>query len=162
VARWAAVLVLVLALAGCATETGVSSGATVSVYLSAPLRGPEGGAGRALCASAKSTLTQAGGKAGNLNVRLRCLDAAGPAGPWTLARVGANARRAVEDSTTVAYVGEPDPRARRQSRPILEEADIAEVTAGSGSAAIRRILAAIEDADSSSLRESVSDSLSGS
>jgi branched-chain amino acid transport system substrate-binding protein len=150
-----------LAVAGCGTETGVSSGATVSVYLSAPLQGAEGGVGRELCASAKGALSQAGGKVGDLQVRLRCLDASGPEGAWTLARVGANARRAVEDSTTVAYIAEPNPKARRQSRPILEGAEIAAVTATSGSVAMRRVLAAIEEADSASLRESVSDSLSG-
>jgi hypothetical protein len=155
-------LILSLTIAACGTTEGVSSGATVTVYLSAPMRGAEGGVGKQLCASAMSTLSQADGKAGDLNVRLRCLDAGDPAGTWTLAAVGANARQATEDSTTVAYIAEPDPKARRQSQPILEEADIAQVADSSGGqAAMRRILAAIEEADSSSLRESVSNSLSG-
>jgi branched-chain amino acid transport system substrate-binding protein len=157
-----AVLPAALPVAGCGTETGVSPGATVSVYLSAPLRGAEGGVGRELCASAKGALSQDGGKAGDLQVRLTCLDASGPDGVWTLARVGANARRAVEDSTTVAYIAEPDPKARRQSRPILEEAEIAAVTASSGASAMRRVLGAIEEADTASIRESVTESLSGS
>jgi branched-chain amino acid transport system substrate-binding protein len=154
--RWVAALLLPLLIAACGTTEGVSSGATVTVYLSAPMRGPEGGVGKQLCASAKSTLSQADGKAGDLNVRLRCLDASGPTSAWTLATVGANARRAVEDSTTVAYIAEPDPQARHQSRPILEEADIAAVTGGDS---MQRILSAIEDAGGGSLREQLSEAL---
>jgi branched-chain amino acid transport system substrate-binding protein len=153
---------LALSISACGTETGVSSGATVSVYLSAPMAGAEGKPGRTLCAGAKSALTDAGGKAGGLRVRLTCLDAGDTGGAWTLAAVGANARRAVEDSTTAAYIAEPDPAARRQSRPILEAAGIPSITASSGSSAMARILTAIADADSGSLRSSLSESLSGS
>ena len=153
---------LFLSISACGTETGVSSGATISVYLSAPMQGPESQRGRALCTTAKSALARAGGKAGDLRVQLTCLDASGPTGAWTLARVGANARRAVEDSTTVAYIAEPALDARRQSRPILEEAEIAQLHASSGSSAMQQVLNAIEESDPASLRESVSDSLSGS
>jgi hypothetical protein len=156
--RWPApvALALALTLAACGTTTGVSTGATVSVYLSAPMRGPEGKTGRELCDEARGALARFGGKVGDLRVRLLCLDASGPAGAWTLARVGANARRAVEDSTAVAYIAEPDPKARRQSRPILEEADIVAVT---GANAMRRILSAIEGAGGGSLREDLSEAL---
>lgn len=154
-ARWAAALVLVLALAGCATETGVSSGATVSVYLSAPLRGEGGAPGRALCAEARRALAAAGAETGDIRVRLQCLDAGDPTGTWTLARVGANARRAVEDSTTAAFISDADPKAERQSRPILEEADIATIPATDGASAMNRVLNAIDAADPASLRESL-------
>jgi branched-chain amino acid transport system substrate-binding protein len=161
--HWAAVLAaaLTLSISACGTETGVSSGATVSVYLSAPMRGPEAQRGRQLCSEAQRTLAAAGGEAGDLRVKLTCLDASGPTGTWTLAAVGANARRAVEDSTTVAYIAEPALDARRQSRLILEEAGIAVITPASGSSAMRQVLRAIVEADSGSLRESVSEDLSG-
>jgi branched-chain amino acid transport system substrate-binding protein len=148
-----------LVATGCGGASGVSPGATVAVYLSAPMRGSEASSGKAECASAKRILAQAGDSAGDLHIRLLCLDASGPAGPWTLAQVGANARQAAEDSTTVAYIAEPNARARTQSRPVLEEAQIAQVTAISGAAAMRRVLVAIEDADLNSLRASVSASL---
>jgi hypothetical protein len=84
-------------------------------------------------------------------VRVRCLDAAGPGGAWTLARVGANARRASEDSAAVAYLAEPDPGARRQSRPIVEAAGIALVPTGAGGMggreAVALILGALRDGD---------------
>lgn len=136
-------------IGGCGGDGGVSGGATVSVYVSAPLRGPEASAGRALCAGARAELARDGGGAGDVRVRLLCLDASGAGGAWTLARVGANARRAVEDSTAVAYIGEPDRRARRQSRPIVEAAGIAELAGYPGSAAMGLILDAIREAGDS-------------
>jgi hypothetical protein len=151
-------------LAGCG-ESGTSAGATVSVYASVPLRGPEVAAGNELCAGAKRALAAAGGRAGDLRVRLTCLDVSGPAGPWTLARVGANARRAVEDSSTVAYLGEPDPHARRQSAPILEAAEIAEIppttSTNSGESTMHQLLRLIAE-NSGTPRESIFESFSGS
>jgi branched-chain amino acid transport system substrate-binding protein len=141
---------------------GVARNATVSVYLSAPMSGAQGTAGRAMCAAARRELSRHGGRAGDLKLRLVCLDAGEADGRWTLARVGANARRAIEDSTTVAYIGEPERRARLQSRPILESAGVAETTASSGSTAMRRIIAAVAEANSGALRDSVREALEAS
>lgn len=80
--------------------------------------------------------------------------------------MGANARRAVEDSTTIGYIGEPGAVASRFSRPILETAGIPQLSTGSGAADIRKLLDAIERAGSpetpAELRDSVSAVLSGS
>jgi branched-chain amino acid transport system substrate-binding protein len=156
-----AATILTLAVTGCG-ESGAAPGATVSVYLSAPMQGPEGAHGRELCTEAKRALAAAHGKAGDLHLQLRCLDASGPGGAWTLAAVGTNARQATQDSTTVAYIGESSQQARLQSRPIVEEAGIAEISAGSGSSAMQRILDAVPGADPESLRSSVREALSGS
>jgi len=163
-ARRGAATLLLAALAaaaiGCGAEEGASAGATVTVYVSAPLRGAEAGAGRELCAGARQELARGGGAAGDLAVRVSCLDAGGADGRWTLARVGANARRATEDSVTVAYIGEPAPAARRQSSPIVEAAGIAELS-GRGAAAMREVLAAIREGDPNEPREAVFDALNG-
>jgi hypothetical protein len=144
-----------MALLGCGEE-GAAGGATVAVYVSAPLRGPEAEAGRRLCEEARE---QAGQGRGGDDLRLRvvCLDASGPDGRWTLARVGANARRAIEDSTAVAYVGEPDPEARRQSRPIVDAAGIAELGGMSGREAVVTVRNAISAGDESEPRQAVFD-----
>lgn len=147
------------ALLGCGEE-GAQSGAIVRVYVSAPLRGPEAAAGRRLCDEAREQAAQGKGD-GELKLRVLCLDASGPQGRWTLARVGSNARRATEDSTTVAYIGEPDPRARKQSQPILEAAGIAELGGMSGRKAISRITAAIRDGDEAEPRQAVFDAIEG-
>lgn len=136
-----------LLAAGCG-GSGVGGGATVSVYVSAPL-----------CAGAERELAREGARAGDVRVRLVCLED-GEGGRLDLAATGANARRAVEDSTTVAYVGEPDPAATRFSRPILDAAGIAQLSRLSGAVAMHRVLRALRQADgSSSPRESVHDAL---
>jgi len=141
-------------LGGCGEE-GAAAGATVRIYVSAPLRGDEAAAGRKLCAGARDEAARSGGRVGDLRLEVVCLDATGDGGRWTLAQVGANARRATEDSATVAYVGEPDPRAREQSRPIVDAAEIAELGGVSGEEAVSAVVAAIREGDESKPRDAV-------
>jgi len=144
---------LAATVAGCGEE-GAAAGATVRLYVSAPLRGPEARAGRRLCAEAREQAGQGKGGEGP-RVRVVCLDAAGDGGGWTLAQVGANARRATEDSTAIAYLGEPDPAARKQSRPIVEAAGIAELGGLSGREAVTKVVKAMEEGDPSQPRDAV-------
>ncbi|MEZ5077811.1 MAG: hypothetical protein R2725_10235 [Solirubrobacterales bacterium] len=144
-----AVLVAAAAIAGCGGE-GAEDGALVDVYVSA-----------GLCAEARSELARAGGEAGSLRVRAVCLAAERRDGRLDLATVGANARRASEDSTAVAYLLPRDPEVARFATPILAAAEIPWITARSGETAMSRTLRAIESAanTSSSLRSAVSESL---
>jgi hypothetical protein len=72
-----------------------------------------------------------------------------------LAVSGANARRATEDSTAVAYVEAPDP-AVAFIRAILDEAEIRLLVDRSGSRGLATVLHALESRGSSeSPRESV-------
>jgi hypothetical protein len=151
----AAPLLLVALLSGCG-EGGAAEGATVRIYVSAPLRGPEAAAGRRLCSEAREQAGQGKGGEGH-EVRVVCLDASGDGGGWTLAQVGANARRATEDSTAVAYVGEPDPAAREQSRPIVEAAGIAELGGLTGREALAKVVKAMEEGEASQPRDAVFD-----
>lgn len=130
-------LCALLFAAGCG-EGGAASGATVSVYMAAPL-----------CGQAS------GGRAGDLEVRLVCLAPVEKGGKVDLAAAGANARRATEDSTAVAYVEAPG-RAANFGQSIVESANLAWIETDSGSAAMRRILNALEG-DSSSPRQAVLD-----
>jgi hypothetical protein len=149
-----ACLLAVVLVSGCGEE-GAAAGATVRIYVSGPLHGAEGAEGRQLCAGAREEASRSGGMVGDLKLAVVCLDAAGKAGRWTLAQVGANARRATEDSTAVAYVGEPDPRARKQSRPIVAAAEIAEIGGVSGEKAVAEVVAAIRDGDADHPRDAV-------
>lgn len=73
-----------------------------------------------------------------------------------LAQIGANARRATEDASAVGYIGEPTRAASRFSEPILETAGIAQLSQTSGTAAMKKLLQAVDEAGGSgSLRESV-------
>jgi len=136
------------------------------------LSGPEAASGRAFCADARAALDHAGGRAGDVRLRLTCLDDAGSArlastgaepqkGAWRLAAVGANARRATEDSGAIAYLGEPQAAAARFSLPILETAGIGQAAGSSGGAAMTTVLRAVREAgDASELRDAVREALS--
>jgi hypothetical protein len=138
-----------LGIAGCGESAGVSEGARVSVYVAAPL-----------CAEAERELVRDGGGAGDVRVRVVCLPSAESSQKLDLARIGANARRATEDATAIGYIGEPTRSASRFSEPILDAAGIAQLTETSGTAAMRKLLRAGDDASSSgSLRASVNDEL---
>lgn len=136
------------------------------MYVSAPLSGTRSGPGRALCLAARHQLARSGGLAGSFRLRVICLDDSGTTGRWSLAAVGANARRAVEDSATIAYIAEEGSVAARFSRPIVEAAGIPQVEADSGVIALRKVIRAVRLAGtpetSSDLRDSVSRSLAGS
>jgi hypothetical protein len=136
------------ALAGCGAAEGVEAGARVTVYVVPPQ-----------CGGARSVLDRSGGRAGELRVRLICVADAEAGGGLNLATVGANARRAIEDSSAVGYIEAPGPAARH-SVPILEEAKITVVESGSGAASMNMLLDAIRAAGTASgLREAVGDEL---
>ena len=134
-------------LAGVGCGGGVSKGATVNVYV-----------GASLCPEAKRELARHGGEAGDLKASVVCLGETEAGRRLDLAAIGADARRATEDSASVAYLEAPG-SGNRFARSIVEEAGIAYLTANSGAAAMSRLLNAIGDADSSSLRDAVHDVL---
>jgi hypothetical protein len=139
------VVALALGAIGCGGG-GVAKDATVSAYADAPL-----------CAGARRQLADEGGRAGSVRVRLVCLESTGASARLNLATVGANARRATEDSASVGYIEVPSRPSF--SRPILESAGVAWVSSSSGAAGMARLLHAIRDADSGSLRQSVREAL---
>jgi hypothetical protein len=132
--------------AGCG-EGGVEAGATVSVYVAAPL-----------CKEARGALQKVGGKADDLGVRVACLSPVEAKGTADLAAAGANARRTTEDSTSVAYLEAPGPAAKF-SQSIVEAADIAWLETGSGATAMHEVLEALEERGSTSPRSAVLDQL---
>jgi hypothetical protein len=138
----AACVLVVAAVAGCGDGEGVSEGAAVVIYVDAPL-----------CVGAERALAKEGGEAGPVRVRIACLESARDDSRLNLSTVGANARRATENSATIAYIEAP--AVPSFSRPIVEAAGIPVIRSDSGATAIDRLLGAIDDADSGSLRDSV-------
>jgi hypothetical protein len=144
----AAVLVALLALVVAGCGGGDASGATVSVYVAAPL-----------CAAAKAELASHGTAAGHFTVAVRCLAPSENAGRGVdLATDGSNSRRATADTSAVATLEPPGP-ATKFSRAILDSAEIPLVTSTSASKGMKRILTAVEGAGSSGVRSSVRESL---
>ena len=135
-----------IAIAGCGG--GDASGATVSVYVAAPL-----------CAAAKADLAKHGATVGHFRVAARCLAPSERSGGGVdLATTGSNSRRATEDTSAVATLEAPGP-GNKFSRAILESAGIPLVTSSSGPKGMKRIVEAVEGAGSSNVRESVSEAL---
>lgn len=130
-------LLLALALTGTGCGSAAEGDALLTVYLSAPLSGPRAGDGQDIADGARLALSDAGDEAAGTDVVLRVLDDADSAG-WQAALSGANARRATEDSTAIAYIGELDSGATRTSLPITNEAGMLQVSAGSGAEDLTR------------------------
>lgn len=109
----------------------MEEGAIVSVYSAVPL-----------CAEARRAV-DGRGDVGGVKVRVRCLPPTEEGdGRVDLAAVGAGARGAVEDSTTVAVLAPPS-RANAYAEPILEEAEIPLIRSSSGSKSMTRVLDAL-------------------
>src|SRR5215213_9384354 len=112
--RRSAVLLAALALAGCGrserAEESRVRGDALTVYSSLPQTGPLAPVSRDIVRAQKLAIEEAGGRAGEYRVSYVSLDSADPkTGHWTPTRVAANARTAVEDLQTVAYLGELEP-----------------------------------------------------
>lgn len=138
-----------LAAAGCGEAGGIAEGAAVTAYVAAPL-----------CAEAEGALGRDGGQAGEVRVRVSCLPKGERGGKPDLAAIGEGARRATEDSASIAYITTTDPVAIRFSETILEEAGIAQISTSSGAKAMDQLLHAVDEAgNTSNLRASVNKSL---
>ena len=98
----------------------------------------------ALCAEAKEELQNHGVEAGDVKVRAVCLPSSEKDGKLDLATIGSNARRATEDSSSIAYIGEPTEAASHFAETILEEAGIRQYAATPGAKAMRRVLDHLE------------------
>ncbi|HEX8689931.1 MAG TPA: hypothetical protein VF729_06790 [Solirubrobacterales bacterium] len=91
----------------------------------------------------------------DVRVRAVCVDDSGSRGS-RLAAIGAAARRASEDSSSVVYLGTTEPVAVRFSEPILVEAGIARISSHSGAAAMEGLLRTLRgNGDVASPREAV-------
>jgi len=101
------------------------AGRTLTIYSILPLQGQGRAASIDIDNGQKLALQDARGRAGRFRIRYRSLDAATAAtGRWEPGRVSANARRAVSDRSTIAYLGDASSGAAAISIPILNEAGI--------------------------------------
>ena len=99
-----------------------------------PLRGGEAANGRDAVHGVKLALADARGRAGALTVQAVYLDDTSGRGGharWSSVAASENARRAVEDSTAIAYVGDFASGATRSSLPITNEAHMLQVSPAS-------------------------------
>lgn len=141
-AFWAAV-----AVAGCGaenepeptTQTTEEPVTRLTVYSSLPSVGPDREEAGAARRGIDLALEQAGGRAGSIRVVHESLDnATAQEGGWSAARVSENARRAAQDASAGAYIGELRSAASVVSMPILNEGGLAQISPAASAVGLTR------------------------
>jgi branched-chain amino acid transport system substrate-binding protein len=108
---------------------GSVSGSSLTVYSSLPLQGASRTNSEALVDGIKLALKEAGGKAGKFTVKYQSLDdSTAQTGKWDPGQTSADARKAAQDKSTILYIGEFNSGASAISIPILNRADIGQIS----------------------------------
>ena len=126
-------LVLAAAIAACGDDEGGEStrvrGDTLTVYVSLPAHGIGARAGAAAEAGMRRALAESDGRAGGRRIRFVRLSSTRPGdAAWDPGTVEANADRAADDPTTIAYIGELDRGASAVSLPVTNREQILQVS----------------------------------
>jgi len=117
----------------------VPKGAALTVYSSLPRAGVSARVADAIAAGERLALADAHGRVAGRAVRLVELDSAVPGGQaWDPATVEANARRAVDDRTAIAYMGELGLGASAVSVPVTSGDNLLQVSPGDGLTTLTR------------------------
>ena len=124
--------IALISLAGCGSTEAIGNridGDTLTIYSSVPLHGDSSASGTAVLNGARLALRQIGARIGKYQVALKALDdSTAKTGEWNPGQTSVNARRAVENKTTIGYLGELNSGASAMSIPILNRAGIAQVS----------------------------------
>jgi branched-chain amino acid transport system substrate-binding protein len=134
--RWAKAAVACLAAlavtGGCGANHAVSNairGKLLTIYVSVPLRGVSRVSGAAVVSGAQLALAEAHARIGEYRIALKVLDdATVQRGGWDPGQTTLNARTAVLDPTTIAYLGELNSGASAVSIPPLNRVGIPQVS----------------------------------
>jgi branched-chain amino acid transport system substrate-binding protein len=112
------------------TSGGGDTGSTsLTIYSSLPLQGDSRPQSVSVVNGEKLALEKAGGKAGKYTIKYSSLDdATAAAGKWDPGATSGDARKAAQDKSTIAYLGEFNSGASSISIPILNEAGILQVS----------------------------------
>jgi branched-chain amino acid transport system substrate-binding protein len=131
-----AAALVALAFAACGGDDGddngagaSSGGSTLTIYSSLPLQGDSRPQSEDVVAGEKLALEEAGGKVGKFTIKYVSLDdATAAAGKWDPAQTSSDGRKAAQDKSTIAYLGEFNSGASAISIPILNEANILQIS----------------------------------
>jgi branched-chain amino acid transport system substrate-binding protein len=110
-------------------SSGDGGGGSLTVYSSLPLQGASRPQSEDVIKGIQLALKQKGGKCGDFTIKYESLDdATAAAGKWEPGATAANARKAAQDDSTIAYIGEFNSGASAISIPITNEAGILHVS----------------------------------
>ena len=130
--------VLALGVAACGEEEeegggsggGTAEGTELTIYSSLPLQGTSKEQSEAVIDGEMLALKQAGEKVGKYTINYESLDDSTAQNPGTAdeAQTADNARKAVQDPTTIFYLGEFNSGGTKVSLPILNKAGIPQIS----------------------------------
>jgi branched-chain amino acid transport system substrate-binding protein len=102
---------------------------SLTIYSSLPLQGDSRPQSESVVNGEKMALEEAGGKVGKFTIKYVSLDdATAAAGKWDPGQTSADARKAAQDPSTIAYLGEFNSGASAISIPILNESNTLQVS----------------------------------
>jgi branched-chain amino acid transport system substrate-binding protein len=102
---------------------------SLTIYSSLPLQGDSRPQSTDVVNGEKLALEEAGGKVGKFTIKYVSLDdATAAAGKWDPGQTSADARKAAQDASTIVYLGEFNSGASAISIPILNEANVLQVS----------------------------------
>ncbi|MDX6733332.1 MAG: branched-chain amino acid transport system substrate-binding protein [Baekduia sp.] len=111
---------------GSSADTGSTS---LTIYSSLPLQGDSRPQSVSVNNGEELALEKAGGKIGKFTINYKKLDdATAAAGKWDPGATSADARKAAQDKSTIAYLGEFNSGSSAISIPILNEAGILQIS----------------------------------
>jgi branched-chain amino acid transport system substrate-binding protein len=127
---------LILGTVGCggvaSSNVAEATGGELTVYSSLPLQGASASDAEQIVGGEKLALADAGGRAGPFKIGYVSLDDANPkSGRWDPDTTLANAKKAAQDTSTIAYLGDLDSAATAISLPLINAAGIVQVSAAS-------------------------------
>jgi branched-chain amino acid transport system substrate-binding protein len=109
--------------------SGSTGSTTLTIYSSLPLQGDSRPQSESVVNGEKLALQEHGGKVGKFTIKYVSLDdSTAAAGKWDPGQTSSDARKAAQDKTTIAYLGEFNSGASAISIPILNEAGILQVS----------------------------------
>jgi branched-chain amino acid transport system substrate-binding protein len=132
---------------GSSSNTGsseTSSGSkNLTIYSSLPLQGDSRPQSLSVVNGEKLALESQGGKVGEFTIKYVSLDdATAAAGKWDPGATSGDARKAAQDKSTIAYLGEFNSGASAISIPILNEAGILQISPSNTATGLTRSLGA--------------------
>ncbi len=108
------------------------AGDQLTIYASLPYSGPSGPSGEAALRGARMALDAIGGRIGRYRIGLRPLnDATAARGGGDPGQTSVNARQAILDRTTIAFLGDLNSGATAVSIPLLSRAGVSQVSPAS-------------------------------
>jgi branched-chain amino acid transport system substrate-binding protein len=120
--------------AGCGGVSGAvtDQGDQLTVYSSLPLQGPSARVSQQLVNGEKLALSDWGGRIGRFRISYESLSDANPAtGQWDPGITAGNAKIAADDPSTIAYLGDYNSAATAISLPLMNAADVLQVSPAS-------------------------------